>query len=104
MKRFVTRRRPSKELEEVVSRHHLSRAKPPKECVGYPFPMIPTDVLPGEEVDFYLPTQYGEALACSLYRSMGPNSTTKIEEMDFTNELKEKLLWKNAVEFLGVKL
>ena len=27
-----------------------------------------------------------------------------IEEMDFTNELKEKLLWKNAVEFLGVKL
>jgi len=27
-----------------------------------------------------------------------------IEEMDITNELKEKLLWKNAVEFLGVKL
>ncbi|CAF4558242.1 unnamed protein product [Rotaria sp. Silwood1] len=27
-----------------------------------------------------------------------------IEEMDFGNELKEKLLWKNAIEFLGVKL
>lgn len=27
-----------------------------------------------------------------------------IEAMDFTNDIKEKLLWKNAVEFLGVNL
>jgi uncharacterized protein len=62
----------------------LSRAKPPKECDGYPYPMIPTDVLPGEEVDFYLPTCYGESLACSLYRSLGSNTNREVEEMDFT--------------------
>jgi len=27
-----------------------------------------------------------------------------IEEMDFKNEVKEKLLWKNAVDFLGLKM
>lgn len=84
MKRLLTRKRQSQELEHVVSRNHLSTTKPPKDCNGYPYPMIPTDVLHDEEVDFYLPTHYGESLACSLYRSLGPCKTIEVDEMDFT--------------------
>ena len=60
----------------------LPKGRPPKECEGYPYPMIPRDFIPEEEVDFYLPTLDGEALACSLYRSLGP-ITTKVEGMGF---------------------
>jgi alpha/beta superfamily hydrolase len=41
------------------------------------------DFLAEEEVDFYLPTLNGdEALACSLYRSLGPRAT-KVDGMEF---------------------
>jgi hypothetical protein len=65
---------------------------PPKEREGHPHPMTPADTLAEEEIDFHTPTrnnnnngEHHQALiACSLYKSLGPNIPTHVDGMGFS--------------------
>jgi uncharacterized protein len=69
--------------ESILS---LPSGKPPNECEGYPYPMIPRDIPLESQCSFYLPKTHhphGEALACSLYRSMMPRKSNAVDEAGF---------------------
>ena len=92
MKTLLTRRKTSERPTEDSQQPSESilcslSVKPPNECEGYPYPMIPKDIPLESQFSFFMPRTshpHGEALACSLYRSTMPKIPSAVDEAGFS--------------------